>query len=337
MFAIIYGWPASWSADTFFRAMYLPIYPSFCCLLLSLACAAIPATAADTATTYEQQLLAALDVSKNAEVILCIAAQTHEFREGKEISRAEVTALLSLDGSESRAVLAYTPYVQVNPTRNSQSNKRCTFNGRYWAMATYDLGNVGDIPSLVKELRITQKAHPFFNGYRRSTALELCLPFARFHEGYEGAFNLLQLLKGYKSYEWTFTEEKRGDANLLKVTVQSGEWMLLDPARNFVVLEKVREGADWREETKALKVTQTSCGLWFATDYVFVYSFKGEEKTRTETYVTDVTLSNKATLEKELEPRYGRGWKVKDERTKQQYLIQDDAEEIFKKLDAVAP
>lgn len=314
------------------------IHPSLRFLLLAFTCMSTHASAAETANNkHAQQLLAALDVSKNAEVILSVAAQTREFREGKEIRRAEVTALLPLDGSESRVVLAYTPYVQVNPTLNTQSNKRCTFNGHYWAMATYDLGNVGDIPSMVKELRIAKEAHPYFNRYLRSTALELCLPFARFQEGFQGAFNILQLLKGRTSYEWVLTEEKRGDAHLLKVTLNSGEWMLMDPARNFVVLEKVWAGPDWREETKALKVTKTSCGLWFATDYVFVYSSKGQEKTRIETHVIDVTLSDKDALEKELRPTYGRGWKVKDERTKQEYLIQDDAEEVFKKLDAVSP
>ena len=111
--------------------------------------------------------------------------------------------------------------------------------------------------------------------------------------------------------------------------------MILDPARNYVVLEKVWEGPGWREESKALKVTQTSCGLWFATDYVFSYQSKGQEQKRTETHVRQVTLSDKAALEKELQPQFGPGWKVKDERTSEEYEIRDDAAEVFLKLDAV--
>ena len=312
------------------------IHYSLQSLFLAFACTCISTLsgAAETANPLAQQLLAALDVGKNADVILSVAAQTREFRDGKEITRADVTALLPLDGSGSRAVLAYTPFTRVNTTLNWQSNRRCTFNGRYWAMATYDLGNVGDIPTPVRELRITQKENPNFNQYRRATALELCLPFARFQEGFQGAFTLLQLLNGHNSRAWTLTEEKRGDAKLLKVSLGPNEWMLLDPARNFVVLEKFWSGGDWREETKALKVTKTSSGMWFATDYVFIYYHNEQEKTRRETHVIDVTLSDKAALEKELEPHYGPGWKITDERTKKEYLIQDDAAEVFKKLDA---
>lgn len=52
------------------------IHPSLRCLLLAFACISTPASAADKVNPHVEPLLAALDVSKNAEVILSVAAQT---------------------------------------------------------------------------------------------------------------------------------------------------------------------------------------------------------------------------------------------------------------------
>ena len=310
-------------------------HPSLRCLLLVFTWWSQTTCAADTKSPHALRLLDALDAFQKPQAIISIASQARTYKEGKEKERANVTALLPLDGSGSRVVLAFTPLLSPKPVNSWETNVRTTFNGHYWTRAIYDMGISGLPLSVEKRLIISKNVHPEFGTYQRLTALQLCLPFVRFQES-GGWFSLRQLLGGYKSYAWTLAEEMRGDAKVLRLNLPSSEWLIFDPARNFVVLEHVVYGKEWRYEARARKVEMTRSGLWFATDYVFTDIIRDKEQRRIETLVTDVTLSDKAALEKELEPRYGRGWKVKDERTKEEYLIQDDAEEVFKKLDAVA-
>jgi hypothetical protein len=312
------------------------IHPSLRCLLLAFAWWSQTTRAADTKSPHAQRLLAALDAFQKPQAVLSVASQARTYKEGKEKERANVTALLPLDGSGSRVVLAFTPLFSPKPVNSWETNVKTTFNGRYWTRAIYDMGISGLPLSVEKRLIISKDVHPEFSTYRRLTALQLCLPFVRFQES-GGWFSLRQLLEGYHSYHWTLTEEMRGDSKVLRLDLPSSEWLIFDPARNFVVLEHVTYGKEWRYEAKARKVEMTRSGLWFATDYVFTDIIKDKEQRRIETQVTDVSLSDKAGLEKELKPQYGRGWKVKDERTQEEYLIQDDAEDVFKKLDAVSP
>jgi len=103
------------------------------------------------------------------------------------------------------------------------------------------------------------------------------------------------------------------------------------------VLEHVVTRKDQRQKTRARKVGLTSCGLWFAKDHIFAVTRNGRETLRIETSVQVVTFVEKDLQTKLLKPRYGCGWLIKDERTRQQHLIQDDEDEIFRKLDAVNP
>lgn len=312
-----------------------PSFPSLCMLLVAAALAPASTGAAPPPSPLVQRLLAALDASERSQAVLEIVARTRHFREGQEYSRADVRALLPLDGREGLAVLAHTPFTRVSTAGNSESNERTTFNGRYWATATYDLGNAGDLPTAMKKLRISREADPAFNSYRHQTGLELCLPFVRFQDA-KGWVSLRQLLEGKTDgWAWSATEEKQGDKTLIRLSLGAAEWLLIDPDRNFVVLEHIQRQKNWQQEARALKVRKTTCGLWFVTDYVFTDTIAGRESQRWETQVTDVTFARAEDLADELKPRYGRGWQVKDERTHEEYLIQEDAGAIFQKIDAV--
>lgn len=313
-----------------------PTTPSLlCCLLLAFGSRGQPCRADDTSPAAKQLLLGVLKECQKSQAILTVAGHTRTFQEGKARSDADFTAMLPLNGSQSRMILAYTPYVSLTSKPHMEDVLKTTFNGRYWTKINYSRGLEGTKHMMQRTVEISKDRHPLF-AYQYRMGFQLFMPLVRFKES-GGSFSLLQLLEGHNSYAFKVTEEKRGDTPVLKVTLPPDEWLILDPARDGVVLEYVTSGKDWREEARALKVERTASGMWFATEFVFTYTSQGKERLRYETKITNVTVVDQAALEKELKPQFSPGWKVKDERTGEEYKIQDDAEEIFKKIDAVKP
>ena len=308
------------------------------CLLLLLAlfhCGPFNLQAAGAEPTPKDSLLNALKECQKSQRALSVAGHTKTFQEGKARSEADFTAMLPLDGSQSRMVLAYTPYVSLTSKPHMEEVTKTTFNGRYWIKINYSRGLEGTKHMMDRTVQISKDRHPLF-AYQYRMGFQLFMPLVRFKES-GGSFSLLQLLEGHNGYAFKVTEEKRGDTPVLMVDFPSSEWLILDPARDGVVLEYVMAGKDWREEARALKVQRTASGLWFATDFVFTYTNKGTEHLRYETKITNVTVVDRAAMDQEIQPRFGPGWTVKDERTGEEYKIEDDAEDIFKKLDAVKP
>lgn len=315
--------------------MPLSVCPTFCCLVAAVACLhPRPTSGEDAPPTPVQRLLTALQASQKARAILSLDARTRTLHEGREKSHARISALIPLDGSESFAVLGCTPHHECDPTPGVESNLSTTFNGRYWALATYDRGPAGSMLRAEKTLHISRKAPQVFRDYLHATALSLCLPFVRLQRP-EGTISLQQLLEGRSTSKWAVTEEQRGDARVLRLSIPPAEWLIIDPAKPFVVLEHVVEHADGREETLARKVGLTSCGLWFATDHVYIHTKKNQEVLRIETRLDEVTFAEKSEVEKRMQPGFGRGWRVLDERSQEEYEIEDNAMEVFEKLDAV--
>ncbi|WP_461526760.1 hypothetical protein [Prosthecobacter sp.] len=306
-----------------------------CCLLLALESQGHPCRAEETSPAAKQLLLTTLKECQKSQAILSLAGHTRTFQEGKARSDADFTAMLPLNGSQSRMILAYTPYVSLTSKPHMEDVLKTTFNGRYWTKINYSRGLAGTRHSMDRTIAISKDRHPLF-AYQYRTGCQLFMPLVRFKET-GGSFSLLQLLEGHNSYAFKVTEEKRGDTPVLKVTLPPDEWLILDPARDGVVLEYVTSGKDWREEARALKVERTASGMWFATDFVYTDTIKGKELLRYETKITNVTVVDQAAMDQEIQPRFGPGWSVKDERTGEEYKIQDDAEEIFKKIDAVKP
>lgn len=315
--------------------MSCSVCTTLCCLVASFACLH-PRTVIgeDAQPTPAQRLLKALQACQKSQAILSLDAHTRTLREGREQCRARISAMMPLDGNERFAVLSSTPHREHAPPPGIETNLSATFNGRYWTLATYDRGPVGSMRRAEKTLHISHKAPDVFRAHRHATALSLCLPFVRLQRP-EGSISLHQLLEGKTSLRWKVTEEARGELQVLKLSIPPDEWLIIDPAKPFMVLEHVVEHAESREETRAQKLGLTSCGLWFATDFVFVRFQKHQEELRIETQLDDVTFAEGSELEKRLKPDYGRGWRVLDERTQTEYKIEDDSKSVFEKLDAV--
>ncbi len=283
--------------------------------------------------TPSQALLAALNTFISNDKILSIAADTKTFVDGKLDTTAKVKVSVALNGAENLVAVDYEPFTKFSPEFTVQSTLRTVFNGRYWSQATYDVGNPGkDNFAPVNVVRISSKPNPRFMNYKRRSGLELCLPFFRFQDQ-GGWLTLRDVLLDRTGYTFSVKEEKRDNASLLKVTFGGDrEWVLVDPQKNFVVLEHVLNSAEWRDETIASQITQTRSGLWFATEYTYRYIDHGQEKMRTETKISDVSYQDKLVFEQTLKPKFPPGWRVIDERINKEFVIGQDPSTIINNI-----
>jgi len=195
------------------------VCPTLCCLVAAFACLhPLPISGEDATPTPLQRLQA----FQKASAVLSLDSKSHTFRDGREQSRASMSAMVPLDGSERFAMLGSTPLLETEPHPGVESILRTIFNGRYWALATFEKGPVGGALSAEKTLQISRQAPAAFSAYPQTTALSLCLPFVRFHQS-DGGFSLQQLLSGEISREWTLAEGKRGTTPVLKLSLPPAE------------------------------------------------------------------------------------------------------------------
>ena len=278
----------------------------------------------------EEALLAALNTFLASDQIITVKAETKTILDGAVNHTANVVATVPLNGSESAAVLAYEPYTSWNAgVPASQRTVRSVFNGRCWTHATYLIGNPGKdnfVP--LKVVRITSKVHPAFSGYRHRSGLDLCLPFFRIPTS-GGGFLYLQDFLVKKVRPYTVTEVQRGNDLLITLTLGFDEhWVLLDPEKDFLVVEHVNLQRDWSEKTSAGQFAKTRSGLWFATDCTFTEISRGKEVKRTEAHITEVSHQSKESFQQALQPQFTKGWRVIDERSKEEFILRDPSDLI---------
>lgn len=278
-------------------------------------------------------LLTFLDLTASSEKILTIASECSVYSKGILDNKTAMTASIPMSGIEDRVAITHDPIIKFNKGGDTQSMIKGIFNGKYWTHAISRTGTAGtDNFFNLNVLRISEKPNPLFVTYKRRTALELFSPFFRFSDR-NITISIRDLLLGRGLYTFSLTEVTKNGTKLIKINYGGdNEWLLIDPQKNFLILEHVIKESTWSNETTADELLQNKDGLWYPARYTNRYVRDGKEQLRYETKVVEVKFEDKNSFEQKLKQKYAPGWRVVDERINKEFTIGDSPTTIINNI-----